>query len=465
VKYNIPIVVLLLALVFSCKSGAQSIAQNDVPVVVPDAEIVDVVDTVEDLTVPETPFEYEEESGEEAEETEEIEDFFEEPEVEETPIQEEEQESPAQTEEESAPMLPAEPFVPLVQPPPVLPPPAQSQIPEQPPPEQSPVPERSTPRTPPLPPPYLGPAEPESPPSGRQEIFTPAEPELPSLPREESLEIVFSRVVRLTVGQMLEIPFRGIGWVYLGELGNRRGLSYDSRRLDIESGITIGQSFIFRAETAGTYILKFYKQDFIQDYIINDYVQVIVGEADDAGRGRQGFLTDRGRVVAEPRWPFIPEAAATTSEAASPAAAETETETETTGTAAAIPAAEAVAETAPQRTDDAVVPAAPPMVSDSPSVENTLPEEYIRQAKQEFDAGRVEQAIAVLELMKQRYPFGTDEAWWLLGQLYESNSPARDIRLSLEYYHRLVNEYPQSSRVDDARRRIAYLERYYFNIR
>jgi hypothetical protein len=545
-KFSIPIAILLSALIFSCKSVAQSNAQSYAPVAVPDAEtqssekpepvdaveIVDAVDMVdmvpvdtleeipldtelneeEDFIIPET-F-YEEESGETAEETiieaeqpestetqeieeaeeiEEIEDFFEEPEVEETPIQEEEPELPLQTEdqdaalapeEKRAPMLPAEPTLPPVQPPlihqgepppPVQQPPAQSQIPEQPP-VGSRIPERSPPRAPPLPPPFLGPAEPEKPSPGRQEIFTPEETELPSLPREESTEaqIVFSRVVRLTVGQMLEIPFRGTGWVYLGELGNRRGISYDSRRLDIAGGITIGQSFIFRAEIAGTYILKFYRQDFIQDYIINDYVQVIVGEADDSGTGRSGFLIDRGRIVAEPRWPLIPESAASGGVAASPAAEETGTTAATTteaavGTPAAIPetatAAIPAAEAAPRRTDDAVVPAAPPTAGGSPSPENVLPEEYVRQAKQEFDAGRVEQALSVLEQMKLRYPFGTDEAWWLLGQLYESNSPERDIRLSLEYYRRLVNEYPQSSRVDDARRRIAYLERYYFNIR
>jgi hypothetical protein len=328
---------------------------------------------------------------------------------------------------------------------------------------QNQVPERIPPRDPPLPPPFLGPAEPESAPPIRQEIFTPPEPELSSLPRDETPEtqIVFSRVARLTVGQMLEVPFRGTGWVYLGELGNRRGISYDSRRLDTESGVTLGQSFIFRAEIAGTYILKFFRQDFIQDYIINDYVQVIVGEADDSARGRTGSIIDRGRVVAEPRWPFVPETAGSTNETVFPPASAV---------------TEIAAETAPQRPDAVqtadpagIVPmvngstpaaAAPSQAGASPS-----PEEYVSRAKQEFDAGRVEQALAVLETMRQRYPSGTDEAWWLLAQLYEANSPARDIRLSLEYYRRLVNEYPQSNRVDDARRRIAYLERYYFNIR
>jgi TolA-binding protein len=509
---------LFSALIFSCKSTAQSVP----PVVVPETEtqisqetepeeIIEAVDTpgvVEDeapapvIDITDVEDEISELSNEE-----EIEEAIEEA-IEETPIEAElatepevpaieevpeaqAQESPVQVEEESVPLLPEEPAPPVVQPP-VTPPPVTQPQAVQPPVEQPPQaqpapvtppptpvqplppaqssppvqsqPERTAPREPPSPPPFLGPAEPERTPPSRQETITPPEPELPSLPRDETPEtqIVFSRVARLTVGQMLEVPFRGTGWVYLGELGNRRGISYDSRRLDIENGITLGQSFIFRAETAGTYILKFYKQDFIQDYIINDYVQVIVGEADDSVRGRTGAVVDRGRVVAEPRWPLVLEAASGSVSETAPRPAQAAADAAATGT---------VAETAPQRSDNAAVAAAEPAASapataaPSQTAASQSPEEFVRQAKQEFDAGRVEQAIAVLDLMKQRYPSGTDEAWWLLGQLYEANSPARDIRQSLEYYRRLVNEYPQSDRVDDARRRIAYLERYYLNIR
>jgi hypothetical protein len=50
------------------------------------------------------------------------------------------------------------------------------------------------------------------------------------------------------------------------------------------------------------------------------------------------------------------------------------------------------------------------------------------------------------------------------GQFYEANTPNRDILAALDSYRRLVREYAQSSRFDDARRRIAYLERYYINI-
>jgi hypothetical protein len=63
------------------------------------------------------------------------------------------------------------------------------------------------------------------------------------------------------------------------------------------------------------------------------------------------------------------------------------------------------------------------------------------------------------------FPAGSDEAFWLYGQSLEANNEAtRNIRFALDYYRRLVQEYPQSTRYDEAQRRIAYLERFYFSI-
>jgi hypothetical protein len=266
-------------------------------------------------------------------------------------------------------------------------------------------------------------------------------PELPSrtTPEISQEQVIFSRVVRITEGQMLEIPFRGTGWIFLGELGSRRGLSYDSRRLDIERGVTIGQSFIFRSETAGTYILKFYKQDFIQDFIINDYVQVIVGE-----KNLSAEIAMSERVAAEPRWPPLP-GQDLTAPLLSP---ESGKDSPTTGPS----------ESAPPE----VSAASPPVIA--PPVIITA-EEYLRRAKGEFDSGRVEPALVILDTMMQSYPELTDEALWLYGQLLEANSPSRDIRTALDYYRRLVRVFPQSSRAGDAQSRIRYLERFYFNIR
>ncbi|MDR2144323.1 MAG: hypothetical protein LBP29_08140 [Treponema sp.] len=72
--------------------------------------------------------------------------------------------------------------------------------------------------------------------------------------------------------------------------------------------------------------------------------------------------------------------------------------------------------------------------------------------------------METLDQFRAAYPGGSDEAYWLYGQALEASGPNRDIRLALDYYRRLTREYPQSSRYDAARRRIAYLERFYFNI-
>ncbi|MDR0302417.1 MAG: hypothetical protein LBI04_08935 [Treponema sp.] len=318
-------------------------------------------------------------------------------------------------------------------------------------------------------------------------------------------EIVFSRTVRATVGQIVEIPFRGTGWVYLGELASRRGLVYNSRRLDPD-----GQSFIFRAEEAGSYALKFYRQDFIRDYILNDYVQVIVGESS-AGGGAGWFNPpiDRGRVIAEPRWPSALDEGAILrggQSGAKGAAADSAPEKESATSSAPSAAASANRDSAPSRPQETVAapsssasanrestlsrpqetattpsssatppvgvtpqitaPEIPKEAADTPvqKQEKLPPEEILKKAQETFDEGNTGAAIALLDQFMEYYPNGSDEIYWLYGQFYEANTPYRNIKLSLDYYRRLVNEYPQSRRYNDARRRIAYLERFYINI-
>jgi hypothetical protein len=304
------------------------------------------------------------------------------------------------------------------------------------------------------------PAE-EAPPEIVQEppLFTPAIREAPARPIPNIVEepIVFSRLVRATVGQLVEIPFKGTGWVYLGEMAARRGINYSSRRLDPE-----GQSFIFQVEAPGVYALKFYKQDFIRDYILNDYVQVIVGEAPEtAGSGWFNPPVDRGRVAAEPRWPSSSEEAAILAQgrtsaggnATSPAANESAAVTDEPTAAVA------------ERVDVAALPTQAGTANQAAELNpNTPLEIFLSKAQEEFDAGRVASAISILDQARESYPAGSDELYWLFGQFHEANSPSRNILVSLDYYRRLISEFPQSSRCNDARRRIAYLERFYINI-
>jgi len=336
--------------------------------------------------------------------------------------------------------------------------------------------------------------------------------------------ITFSRVARATVGQLVEIPFRGRDWVFLGEVGARRGIAYNSRKLDPE-----GESFVFRVDAAGVYALKFYRQDFTHDFILNDHVQIIAGRAPETtGLAWFNPPTDRSKVVAGPRWPNFLEQPPLVSQ--SPPVATQPPVTEQTPVATqplVSQPSEAIqspsepvkppapATVQPPAAPPAVVrppataqpPAAPPARQPSTArneaprpqglssggtvaqagpaqpqasppaaattgptaaatgaAEPKSPDTILKEAREEFNAGRVASAITLLDQFCKSFPSGSDEAWWLYGQCYEANSPNRNMLSALEYYRRLVREYPMSSRLSDARRRISYLERYYINI-
>jgi hypothetical protein len=210
------------------------------------------------------------------------------------------------------------------------------------------------------------------------------------------------RTVHGIVGQLVDILFPGSGWVYLGEAEARSGVVYNSRRVEKS-----GQCLVFRAESAGTYSLRFYKQDFIRDELINEEVRLIVSEVN----VRQDASWTDATVVQN-------------------------------------------VESAP--------PPSPSAASETPELPAVAPVDYLQQARDSYTQGKFGDALAALEAFRERYPLGSDEVWWLYGQTLEANSDRRDIRSSLDYYRRLLREYPQSSLCSDAHKRVAWLERYFF---
>jgi hypothetical protein len=211
-------------------------------------------------------------------------------------------------------------------------------------------------------------------------------------------------------GRTFEIPFQGGGWIYTGEENSRSGINYDSRRVD--NGV---QTFTFRAEREGDYALTFYRQDFLRDYYTNELVKVIV--RNDA-----------------------PESTATTPITATP---QPETQPPPTPSAGAIGA---------------------PAV-DASAAGTSGDEDYLQLAREAVAANNYPEAISLLDRFRESHPAMNDEAWWLYGQSFEAASSARDIKSALDAYSCLTREYPQSRYYGDAQNRIAFLNRFYFNIR
>jgi TolA-binding protein len=277
---------------------------------------------------------------------------------------------------------------------------------------------------PPVPPAFLGASEPEPPAlEPYQAPALPAPPPVPAAPVSAFAPVqsappssAAQRTLQTFAGQSIEIPFQGNGWVYLGEADSRGGLGYESRHTEAD-----GQRMVFRAESAGIYTLRFYKQDFIQDRIINEQVRVIVNEASE--RSAASWTTSQGP-------------------------------------ARAVEQAEATPALGTPPTSGEGAPLLPALAG------GVLPDsfDYMQQAREAYTAGRFSAALAALDMFRDRYPTGSDEAWLLYGQVFEAAGDIRDIRSSLDYYRRLLSEYPQSPLCAYARKRIAYIERYFFMI-
>jgi hypothetical protein len=73
------------------------------------------------------------------------------------------------------------------------------------------------------------------------------------------------------LGETVEVPLPGSGWVYLGEASERKGLPYQRRRVSAD-----GQVFVFRPETAGSYRLTFKKQDLLRGTDTDAVIEVAV---------------------------------------------------------------------------------------------------------------------------------------------------------------------------------------------
>jgi hypothetical protein len=262
----------------------------------------------------------------------------------------------------------------------------------------------------------------------------------------------YSRELRVVVGQFFEIPYRGKGWIFLGEMNSSRGISFDSRRVDDE-----GQTFVFRALNEGEYFVKFNKQDFVNNYYVNDTVKVIVGE--NTGNIPTGYLNST-RVTA-PRWeapaPNMAGAAANTTAAnvTAPNTAAVNAEAANTATpnlaaaegSAALPVALPAAQ-----------PVAQPVAVANGGV-GLMP-----KARTDFDAKKYADVISALDTLAYEAALD-DEAYWLYGQSFEANSPSRNIKAALAAYQSLIRNFPMSKYYEDAEGRVAYLNKFYIDIR
>lgn len=92
---------------------------------------------------------------------------------------------------------------------------------------------------------------------------------------EEPAGPVASRSITIRKNDIIEVPYQGNWWVYLGDVNSSAALTFTGRDYVAEKTV-----FTLRATNEGQALLHFFKQDIIANVMVDDYLEVIVEEAE-----------------------------------------------------------------------------------------------------------------------------------------------------------------------------------------
>lgn len=343
---------------------------------------------------------------------------------------------------------------------------------------------------------------------------------------DETVQILPSRSVSLKIGQYLDVSYPGKGWTYIGEPDKDSGkdglLAYSMRRIG-----SADTTFSLLAKKAGDTTLHFYKNDVLLGEYIDDYLSVTVENERGAGRVRapsyadivpaqpQRKLDRAGGTPPQENDEVGPPAQnqkdsqekEISREAVSKTAQPPSVQTEIPENRPSSPVSGAesdiktVIHTADSQPGQAVSDGSEdgdqkkydysPVSSESarnnengavqdgddPALDEPWKKDYtavpqgesdeslLERAKKDFSDGKFEDALREAREYYDTASTRLDEALFLLGQISESNSQARNIRMALDSYDMLVENFPASKFWKQARNRSIYLRRFYIDIR
>lgn len=258
---------------------------------------------------------------------------------------------------------------------------------------------------------------------------------------ENEKNIIPSRKISLKIGQTLEVEYPGSGWIFMGATDNSKDFTFLGKKLGTEN-----TKFSFKAKNAGNKILHFYKNDILSQNYIDDYLEVeILNEKDSSAKTisapeyKQQIITKKQQNNEEN---FL------------------ETKIEQTQTSENNDFENNSIEKSKTNGEELIF-------DEASSNENktSLSEDEIKslliEAKNLFDEKKYQESLSKLNLFIEFSNENRDEALFLQGQIYESNSDYKNIKKALESYKNLTKNYPASSYWDSANKRIIYLTKFY----
>lgn len=299
----------------------------------------------------------------------------------------------------------------------------------------------------------------------------------------EELIIMPSRSVTLKRGENLEVVYPGSGWIYMGSLSEYNNLASRGRKL----GAT-DTKYTLLAKEAGTQIHHFYKVDNLTGEYIDDYLEVIVLDKKGSSKTTvtapeyQAFIPPKAE---RPAKASISEKdnsteAVTTIIENTEASEKSETETDSQLIEQNTGRTLVTEDLSNNESNDSISMSTDDTLASSLDDVISIDEDYSEYSQENnlqnaIDTNSLlENAIILYNdekyqeanlLLSEFFEYSTnriDEGLFLQGQIYEAESPVKDIKKSIENYEALIKNYPSSKYWNDANKRIKYLRRFYY---
>ncbi len=329
---------------------------------------------------------------------------------------------------------------------------------------------------------------------------------------EEQPPIIPSRKVSLKNGQYLDVDYPGTGWIYLGESEKDTLFNYFGRK--IGTGST---SFSLRAKKSGTSLLHFYKNDALTGEYIDDYLEVTVLGEKGSGKvtapsyaeiipakpqrriDRANERNKASEVLTSPKSQAENRAVTETkkeekkseplTKTQEPAKRQSQPQAQFSQSEGAGDIKTVIRTTDAEKKEQESSDSEPAQtykqtpissqsiqqeeneqISSEPTVvfeesKNEGDESLLEKAKKDFEAKNYELALSEAQEYYNTASTRLDEALYLLGQIWESDSKVKNIRSSIDSYDSLIKNYPMSKLWKKANNRSIYLKRFYIDIR
>ncbi len=304
-------------------------------------------------------------------------------------------------------------------------------------------------------------------------------------PDVESEEIIImpSRSVTLKRGENLEVVYPGSGWIYMGSLSEYNNLASRGRKL----GAT-DTKYTLLAKEAGTQIHHFYKVDNLTGEYIDDYLEVTV--LDKKGSSKTTVTAPEYQAFIPPKAERPAKAsvsekdnsteAVTTIIENTDASEKSETETDSPVIEQNTGRTLVTEDLSKNESNDSISMSTDDTFASSLDDVISIDEDYSEYSQENnlqnaIDTNSLlENAIILYNdkkyqeanlLLSEFFEYSTDridEGLFLQGQIYEAESPVKDIKKSIENYEALIKNYPSSEYWNDANKRIKYLRRFYY---